>query len=468
MARYQRKQHSPRAPGRRIGAPSTRASDQATAEARSAVDGDGSARGGAAEPRPWYIANNVGTGEAPTAQSLRLQRFLRRQRSSSWLIGAAREEADLDRDGGEGWARPLRPARCRWRVAPLVGVHGGDGHRAGHFSGLERCGSVWACPVCSAVIRAERADEIARAWQANVSSGGSGLFVTLTLRHRDGDDLAAMLDHLLNAWRKVQTWRGWRGGKKSEGWRARLGVRGIIRATEITHGAHGWHPHSHLLICTDAPVSDDARQGFAAWLAEAWQKAVGAEGGRLPSQERGVDVRAVEGEGIAGYLAKVQDQKGTPVAREMARGDLKQGRGGSRLPFELLDDQQPGDRERWIAYVQATQGRRAFSWTRGLRDLLLEDETERTDEQIIEETEAGELLASIEGRAWDRRYRDDPLRMAAVLDVADAGDGVKVRNLLGLDLFRGAKRPEPEGPPGRPGVWSRAPGGPECDFSHSI
>src|SRR5699024_7689860 len=248
---------------------------------------DGSA---AAEPPPRYIANNVGASDPVVRQEIRRVRFQRRQRSSQWLIGSAREDHGLERDGSDGWVRPIRPARCSWRVGPAVGVHAGPDCSA-HFSGLERCGSVWACPVCAAVIRAGRADEIGRAWDKHVEEGGSGLFVTLTLRHRKADGLASTLDVLLNAWRRVQTWAAWRGSATSTGWKKRLGIRGIIRATEVTHGANGWHPHSHLLILTDGEVSADEREAFTAWLAGAWTRAASKLGVRVPSKERGVDVR---------------------------------------------------------------------------------------------------------------------------------------------------------------------------------
>lgn len=314
-----------------------------------------------------------------------------------------------------------------------MGVHAGEGHTA-HYSGLERCASVWACPVCAAVIRSHRADEIGRAWQANVETGGSGLFVTLTLRHQDGDDLAAMLDHLLGAWRKVQTWRAWRGSKTGPGWRDRLDVRGIIRATEVTHGRNGWHPHSHLLVVTGHEPSETEREAFRAWLSAAWQKAVTAAGGRLPSDERGVDVRLVTSEGVTSYLTKMQDEKSTGVARELARGDLKHGRGSSRLPFELLDGMRAADRGLWLEYVRATHGRRAFSWTRGLRELLLPDEEEASDEEVIEDSDAAPQVVTIDGEAWDQRFRDDPARMARVLELADAADERALLAEVGTDV----------------------------------
>ena len=100
------------------------------------------------EPRSWWAGRRI--------------RYRRRQTSSSWLIRAARIAAGLP-ETGDGWVRPPRPARCRWRVSEEVNLHHTEGSPA-HWSGLERCGSVSACPVCSAVVRGRRAIEIQTAY----------------------------------------------------------------------------------------------------------------------------------------------------------------------------------------------------------------------------------------------------------------------------------------------------------------
>lgn len=61
-----------------------------------------------------------------------------------------------------------RVAGCgRKRIAPEVEVvrstverEGGGTYHHAYFRGLQRCGSVWECPVCALQIRAERASEL--------------------------------------------------------------------------------------------------------------------------------------------------------------------------------------------------------------------------------------------------------------------------------------------------------------------
>lgn len=387
---------------------------------------------GAQSAPPWYIPTTVSNDR----DGWRLIRFQRRQRSSGWLIGHAREAAGLPRDvqddASSTWVRPMRPARCRWRVAATVGVHS-DKEHGGHYSGLSRCGSVWACPVCAAVIRARRAKEIGAAAELAEDKGHGLLFTTLTLRHRDGDGLAPTLDLLMEAWRKVQGWQGWRDLKK------RVGYVGAVRATEVTYGGNGWHPHSHLLMVTEKPLSDEARAEFEATLSALWIRSIQKLGGRLPTREHGVVVKSVDDSGgikVADYLAKVQENVGerrANIAAELVRGDLKNGRADSLAPFELLDAQGDGSeraRGLWIEYVEGTHARRALSWTKGLREYLLPDEEELSDEEVIEDAEQAELVAIIEGDRYDACLKNRPEYLAAVLEAAEAGEIEWIEELL--------------------------------------
>lgn len=373
--------------------------------------------------RSRYIAN---IAAPPTDEKhWRLVRFERRQRSSGWLIGAAREAVGLahDSEDGSDWVRPPRPARCRWRVASVVGVHAPAGEHGAHFSGLERCGSIWSCPVCASVIRAERAREIAAALESAHRLGHGIAFVTLTLRHTAEDALADNLDALLEAWRKVTSWQAWKKLAK------RLGHLGTIRAVEVTLGFNGWHPHAHLALIFDRPLSELERAQLESELAAIWVRAVEKVGVGLPSLEHGVNVQLADGDGvqIAGYLAKVQETVGRQrlgIAKELARGDLKRGRAGSATPFELLDDETGNKRTRalWAEYVAATKGRRAFGWSRGLREYLLPDDDELTDEEVLDDAESGDLVGLVDAESWDREYRDNPALMHRTLSEAE---GVK-------------------------------------------
>lgn len=353
----------------------------------------------------------------PSGDLRRRARLTRRQKSSAWLIGQARLEAGLPFNAAPGttakdpeWVTPPRPARCRWRIAPTVSVHGSPGGSA-HFSGIQRCASIWACPVCSPVIRAGRSVEIAKAVEKHRENGGKFLFLTLTLRHSMEDSLELTLNAVLKAWTKTITGAPWKRQKE------RIGLAGYVRAVEVTRGKNGWHPHVHALIFLQGSPSEEALADFEAWLSNRWAQKVVSLGARMPSKERGVDLRhADDAQSIALYLSKVQEKK---ISDELTRADFKNGRSGSINPFDLLDQpiQDSAARALWIEYVVATHGRRAITWSRGLRkELALEEEL--TDEQIIDDTEVNEVIAVIEAETWDAK-KNSPGWLALLLEEAE-------------------------------------------------
>lgn len=364
-------------------------------------------------------------------QEWRRIRFARRQRSSGWLIAMARQAAGLDANSSGSvtaedpeWIRPPRPARCRWRVAQAVAVHGGEGHPS-HFSGTERCASIWACPVCSAVIRAERATDIqtgAQTWQNN---GGALLFVTLTLRHKRSDALADTLDAAIKSWRGVQQGAPWTR------WKNRLGIVGSVRAVEVTYGvSNGWHPHIHVLMFLESEPTTNMLESFESWLYARWADRIVAAGSRMPTKLRGVDLRLAgkDGQVLAQYLAKTQDAaKATPsrtrIGAEIARADFKSGRGLDRLmPLELLDADADDQRAYalWTEYFTATRGRQAITWSKGLRTRLLLGE-EKTEQQVVDDAERSPTVFTIPGEIYDD-IKGHPTQLAAVLEAVDFGN----------------------------------------------
>jgi len=240
--------------------------------------------------------------------------------------------------------------------------------------------------------------------------------VTLTARHRSRHPLAPMLDAVVDGFRRLMAGRAAMAEKRD------LGVVGVIRSLEITYGANGWHPHLHVLLLL-AGNADTAAQARAIdrWRRQ-WAQFL-AERGFEPSRERGVRWEPVtRGLDAGQYLAKVQD--GSDLGMEMARGDLKAGRLGSLHPFELLDYfAETGDMdavELWREYERATLGRKAITWTPGLRRRLLSAAEHKSDEEIVEEEVGGVDVCLFEPEHWDLI---DRLNLStAVLDAIEQAD----------------------------------------------
>lgn len=153
--------------------------------------------------------------------------------------------------------------RTAWTEEPAVVVVAGADGRApsAHWHGLATCHASM-CPVCAGTLAAKRMDAARRAIEG---SGGRWQMLTLTLRHTARDDPKQLVDEILGAWRRCRATRAVRAIFDAR-------VTASIRALEVTHGRHGWHPHIHLVLRT-TDWTDDERET----LRRAWRSALGTE-----------------------------------------------------------------------------------------------------------------------------------------------------------------------------------------------
>lgn len=375
------------------------------------------------------------------AKMLRRVRWARRHKSAEFLRPLAVEQQS-------GWWKPVRPARCAWTIGRSVGIMH-DGSRPAGYAGVERCSSIWSCPHCSAVIRAGRAAEIEQAVKAHQKTAGEVLFFTGTVRHHRGDELGTTLDAVLVGWKKMLQSRGWARLKKA------YGLSGYVRAIEVTHGTNSWHPHVHGLLFLDEPVPAECWDELRELLFGLWSDSVVRAGAKRPT-EKGLDLRRLDGDGrvLSAYLAKVQDEHREKyrastwgVGAEMSRSDVKSGREGSISPFELLDDDCAGysedERSRlWREYYSATKGRRAITWSRGLKKRY--DVGERTDEEIQDDAESTILVWRTHADCYREVLRVRPTDLAVALELAEAEAWDELNVILPGRRAKAKKAPPPK------------------------
>ena len=153
-----------------------------------------------------------------------------------------------------------------------------------HYSNVQRCGSVWTCPVCAKQITEKRREELKTAietWK-NVHFGGV-LMLTLTFSHSATESLRSLLERqkkalkIFNETTKVQVLL------------KKIGVQHKIKSLEMTYGQNGWHPHNHILLLTKNQVED--YQSYISDLAVLWIKACTKAGLNAPSMTHGLDIR---------------------------------------------------------------------------------------------------------------------------------------------------------------------------------
>ena len=318
-----------------------------------------------------------------------------------------------------------------------VKVSGASGERVAGIAGVSTCSSVWACPCCSAKIAGVRTGEVADVltqWKQH--TGGRVIMVTLTVRHDASQSLAEVWTGVSRAWRAACNGKAWDQAQRCYGVpmpsRGRVVERvPVVRVVEVTHGQHGWHVHVHALLLVRAGVTDrEARLiGDAMW--GRWDRGAVAAGLRSGSRQA-MDAHLVtpgsEGTSLADYFTKA-------VYEATLGGVSKEGRSGSRTPFQILGDlmaHRAGERRLsqvelardtrlWSEWETGSRGRRQISYSHGLRDWLAL-EVERTDQDIAEEDAGGEVVYLIGADAWRWIVRHGVV--PGMLDAWEASDDV--------------------------------------------
>lgn len=303
-----------------------------------------------------------------------------------------------------------RVGLCRWSVVSksagvdMVASSYGDGQSDRvHYEGLQTCGSVWSCPCCGARISETRRDEMNRLLSWARSQGYRVMMLTLTARHGREDDLAELLERMKDA---KQRWARHRAYS-----RIKPDMIGSVTATEVTGGgAHGWHPHFHVIVILDGDVDLTPLQD--AWLASL--RGAGLDGAGAAFQAQGADA-------AGNYIAK------WGAAEELTLSQRKKGRGRTgRTPAQLLAAScDEGDRvagHLWAEYATVFHGRRQLVWSRGLKALAgvgeVDDQEAAQDQQQDGQVETAR--ANIPHQVW----RDDVAarradRRAELLDRAE-------------------------------------------------
>lgn len=265
----------------------------------------------------------------------------------------------------------------------------GDGAR---MHGVTTCKSVWACPVCSARICAVRQAELTEAMKNWVGQGGYVWLMTLTFPHELSDRLAKLLPKFTKA--KAH----FKNSKTYKRILAKGVRRGSVTSLEVTLGGHGWHPHQHDLVFATPDAFGQVKELDAGRMAsrqidelkEAWYMALRKAGLCEQSQmsdvlAHGLDVRG--GQYAAEYIAKFGKEQKWGLSREVTMHAAKVGSDNKGAhPFQLLAWAEQGDGlavEQFREYVEAFEGKRMLSWSKGLKkELTGIDET--TDEEAAE------------------------------------------------------------------------------------
>ena len=301
---------------------------------------------------------------------------------------------------GNEWKEQARTCWCcrsMKREAGSVSVYRNEDGSGSSLTGLNRCGNIWTCPVCAAKVAETRRAELSAALVAHLGNGGAAYLLTLTFPHEADHQMSELLEKFTNARQRLQNSRKWKEVMKQAG---RIGS---VASLEVTISQeHGWHPHLHLLIFANVQGFGEGEaineQGDllsvaisdlkTAWVNILLKTGLGDHRKINDMLDHALNVRG--GNQAAEYIAKYGRDERWGQSSEMTRHYAKQGASGERdgllhfTPFQLLTWAGNGDEwaiRKFIEYSTAIEGKRAVTWSPGLKKALavLDD---RTDEEI--------------------------------------------------------------------------------------
>lgn len=289
--------------------------------------------------------------------------------------------------------------------------------------GVQHCRSPWACPRCAEQISKARCRILEAIVDGHTGGGGSVTLATFTIRHAHGQQLRALAASVAKAYRFLLAGRAWRDFQRD------YAIIGHVRSLEVTHGPNGWHPHIHALFLSSRRWTDGELDAALETLYRRWSSCVERAGMvALPSRERGVDIRRMEGPTRGSYIAKMG------LAVELTRSQVKSGRGeGYRTPWQILADAARGDAmaiKLWVEYCQGMKGRKALTWSRGLRERYAQQikEAEMRDDERPLQNERH--VATISRADWNKYVVPNPDFYDELMQVALSEGAEGVERLL--------------------------------------
>ena len=315
-----------------------------------------------------------------------------------------------------------RTAKCLWAVSSLqygVDVIHNTAEERSRFSGLQTCGSVWACPCCSATISERRRDELNHLLKWAKAEGYFPVMATFTARHTRETRLDELVEGMRLAKRKLVQHRSYRTLVKPH-------LVGHVTASEVTGGGlHGWHPHYHQIFIVKA-ADAAAAEALIRLLQDPWLASLKGVG--LSGTGQGFDVQNASAAG--NYVAK------WGAAEELTLTAKKEARSKTgRSPFQLLadyaerDDKQAG--ALFAEYAKVFKGLRQLVWSDGLKklagvDAMSDEEVAEQEVRLLDAAKSDTRTAHFTPKDW-ARVRG---HRAAILKFSELAQGPGVDALV--------------------------------------
>lgn len=347
---------------------------------------------------------------SPTFQKLRADRFaLLKKIRAIYLSAGVASGLDIP-------TKFHRTSLCKHACTGSAGVELNllkEANRA-FYKGLQTCGSVWTCPICANKIQEIRRQEIAHAMAHFYSQAKQAVMITFTFPHTQNEALKDLLKSFKASLKLLR-----KGGTWSRKLKA-VGYAGLIRSLEITHGANGWHPHTHELWFVNENLNEEEFKEFILnkWFDACNQAGLIAENKQDDFLKHAIDIKF--NCSTSYYLAKFDDKSNWGIDREMARASSKKGKKSGKHPFALADENKD---DLFLEYTKAIKGTAQIYWSRGLKDLVGLNEISDEEAAEMEGDDDLEVIGMLQKVYWSK-VLDKELR-AKVLDLAEQKTDIK-------------------------------------------
>lgn len=349
------------------------------------------------------------------------------QRAAAGILRAHAQEYWPDKWPSDRY----RVINCLWCRAANVEVVQSVEHGRAHYKGLQTCGSVWTCPMCSSKVEERRRVQVEGVFTWANDQGLDSSMHTNTFSHGLGDHLCRLLDEQADALKYYRQDRTYRRIHRE------IGYVGMVRALEVMFGdINGWHPHTHELKFHREWLNEDDVKWIRHELVQVWQSSCDRAGLYKPETlsdelaflQRSLDIRPHFTS--ADYMQKTDRAKHWTPAHELAKASTKAGRRSGIHPFQLATRGHPNDAARFVEYADAMKGRRKLMFSPGLlKKAGLQD---MTDEQLADLEDDAALKIADVTKAWDFIKATDRRSntRALVLNAAEQGGESGIAHLL--------------------------------------
>ncbi|MBQ3433951.1 MAG: hypothetical protein IJG24_02770 [Selenomonadaceae bacterium] len=270
--------------------------------------------------------------------------------------------------------------------------------RRGAFLGLQMCGNSWSCPVCAPIRIAEKRIRVTKLLERAKEAGYVGIMVTFTIPHTIRQPAAEVLKNLHEAKHLYDLWFSNRKFLSTATRAKRYDVAGSICACECKYSySRGFHFHYHVVYVVRAKDEQKFRADEPIFRRK-WQSL---------TERYKPNYYAYKTEPDGLHISEQLITNGNYIAKELCKTSNGK-RGRSMEMFELLQTDDPRDKDIFIEFAAAVRGYARVRCSSRLRQNLAIS-AEELKAQIVGEFDftAPKVVATFTFDAWYEICRDE-------------------------------------------------------------